>query len=53
MTWFHWLVVALWIIEIAAHIATIDEPRKPRDKGGAIAVLLLNGLLIWGMVHFT
>jgi hypothetical protein len=53
MTWFHWLVVALWTMSIAAHIALIGTPRGPYTKELALGTLITNGLLIWGMVHFT
>ena len=53
MTWFHWLVIAIWAIGPIGTIARIGNQRKPLDKADAVIHVILGALLIWGMVHFT
>lgn len=53
MPWYAWVLVALFALEALGRVALIDQPRQPITAGGAIAGLVLNGLLIWAVVSLA
>lgn len=50
MTWFHWLLIALFALEPFLKILLIGSPRKPITRADAAFALVVNALLIWCVV---
>jgi hypothetical protein len=50
MEWYAYAMVALIAISTLATILTIGKPKVPTTPGMAVAVLVTNGLLIWGIL---
>lgn len=49
MTWFHWLLVAIFALDGLLSIAMINEPRRPTTTSTAIFSVIVCALLIWGL----
>jgi len=49
MTWFAWTLVGWLTLGVVASIAVIGKPRQPVTPGLAVATLVINGFLVWGV----
>jgi hypothetical protein len=52
MSWFRWLLVALFALEIVGRTLVIGKPREPWTPKDAAAAIIINGLMIVGVVYF-
>lgn len=50
MTWYAWLMVAVVVASALSVVAAIGKPRTPTTPGVAVAVLVIDGLVIWGIL---
>lgn len=50
MPWYAWVVVGLIAASSAATILNVNKPREPTSPGVALAVLVVNGLIVWAVV---
>lgn len=50
MPWYAWLVTALVGVSTLVTIGSVGKPRKPTTPGIAVAVVVVNGLFVWGVV---
>lgn len=53
MTWYAWAIVAVYVAAALATVNSIGQPRRPMTPGIAAAVLLVNGLIVWGVVSLA
>lgn len=51
MPWYIWTIIALTVISSLLTVATIGRPRQPMSAAAAIGVLVVNGLIIWGIIE--
>lgn len=52
MTWFHWVLVALFALSSIGRILLIGKERKPITPGQAAVGVLVDGLFIIGIIHY-
>jgi hypothetical protein len=50
--WFKWMLISVWALAGLVNVLMIDEPRDPISKGGAVAQVIVSGLLIVGILHY-
>lgn len=50
MAWYGWVLVALFVFNASAAIHSIDQPRKPLTRGGAIFIVLADALIVWALL---
>lgn len=50
MPWYAILIIAVLAMSSGTVLASIDRPRKPITPNLALATLVANGLMIWGVV---
>lgn len=48
MTWFGWVLVAMWSLNPFIVVYRLGKPREPYDNGDAAAAILVSALLIIG-----
>lgn len=53
MIWYAWAIVALLVLGAIANILLIDRPRGPITHGSAVANVIVNVLIIWGVVSLA
>lgn len=53
MIWYAWVLVGTIALSSLMVIASIGKPRKPQTPGGAVAVLIVNGLIVWAVVSLA
>lgn len=46
MSWQKWTLIALYVVSALLTVATIGRPRKPLEAGTAVAVLIIDALLV-------
>lgn len=49
MTWFGWFLIGYWAANALGSIALIGHRRDPITPGVAVALVILYGLLAWGV----
>ncbi len=49
---FRWVLTAYLVLEITCTALNIDAPRDPLTRGAAVAALLINGLIIYGLFNW-
>lgn len=50
MNWFGWLLVAWWAASALFTVGNIGKPNKPTRPGVAVAVVVIDALLIVGLL---
>lgn len=53
MNWVAWWLVAILVLNVIATIARIGEPREPLTSADAIAVLIVNALILWSVLSLA
>lgn len=50
MTWFDYVLIALWIFSMLVSVATIGKPRTPTTPNVAAYIVALDFLLVAGLL---
>jgi len=50
MTWFDWVLVALFASSALVNVAIVDKPREPITPQAATFIVLVNGLVVAGIL---
>lgn len=52
MHWFKIVLIVAYAISIVGNILMIGDVRKPITPKNAAMIAIVNGLLIWGTIHY-
>lgn len=50
MSWFDYILVALWLFSVLATVTSVGKPRKPIDGTTAAVIVAINILFIAGLL---